>query len=274
MRVFLSWSGEPSRSVALALKPWLRKVLQTVEPWMSDEDLQKGGRWHQEISEALRDTTYGLVCLTKSNQSSPWLNFEAGALSKEVGERVRVVAVLIDMQPADITTPLKEFQTTALTDEDFRRTIQQLNKLTENPLTEREVDEQFDVWWPKLVTEIEAARAEPSEPPRRTREVSDMLEEVLEMVRALAARDTSAPPEVAAQHAQTLSSRIRGRAADAAILEVTDRLAEWRMWPHVDAYGTTLRVFPNDQSGTPTEAQMSELTEIAAGRGYRIEVAD
>ena len=39
MRVFISWSGEPSRSIALALPAWLPMVVQHVEPWMPKEDI-------------------------------------------------------------------------------------------------------------------------------------------------------------------------------------------------------------------------------------------
>jgi hypothetical protein len=34
MRVFIGWSGEPSRSIAKALHDWLQGVVQRVEPWM------------------------------------------------------------------------------------------------------------------------------------------------------------------------------------------------------------------------------------------------
>jgi hypothetical protein len=81
MKVFISWSGERSKRIAEAFRDLLGDILQNVESWLSFEDIQKGARWNSEIAVQLKDSNLGLVCLTPEAQESPWLLFEAGALS-------------------------------------------------------------------------------------------------------------------------------------------------------------------------------------------------
>ncbi|KXB59407.1 hypothetical protein HMPREF3180_02349 [Leptotrichia wadei] len=44
MKIFLSWSGEPSKSIAEKFKNWLPNVLQYVEPYFSQQDIELGER--------------------------------------------------------------------------------------------------------------------------------------------------------------------------------------------------------------------------------------
>ncbi len=67
-QVFISWSGEPSRSIARALGNWLRGVAQHVRTWVSDEVIETGRRWSEEIVKALDETDFGIVCVTAENQ--------------------------------------------------------------------------------------------------------------------------------------------------------------------------------------------------------------
>jgi TIR domain len=94
---FISWSGEPSRSIARALDGWLESVVQHVDAWMSDADIGSGQRWNEAISKSLDETDFGIVCVTRANQHAPWLIFEAGALAKSVNEG-RVVPLCIDLK--------------------------------------------------------------------------------------------------------------------------------------------------------------------------------
>src|SRR5712691_4344098 len=104
MKVFLSWSGQRSRAVAEALRDWLPDVLQVVQPWLSSEDIPLGARWASEIARILEEADTGIICLTRDNVNSQWLNFEAGALSKQFKTQLCVYA--LDLSPVEVSGPL------------------------------------------------------------------------------------------------------------------------------------------------------------------------
>src|SRR5438045_2056479 len=119
MKVFVSWSGARSKTLALHLHEWLKAVVQRAEPWMSDRDLEAGQRWNEEISSRLKDTHFGIICLTRENLGAPWLLFAAGALAKAV-DSARVVPILLGVPRSDLTFPLAQFQAVEASESGFR----------------------------------------------------------------------------------------------------------------------------------------------------------
>lgn len=109
MKIFISWSTPKAKRVADALREWLKDLMHMLEPFASSRDIAKGDRGFYVISRELQDSSQGVICLTQDNQTSAWLNFEAGAISKQIDES-RVYPVLIDLQGSDLRGPLKEFQ--------------------------------------------------------------------------------------------------------------------------------------------------------------------
>jgi hypothetical protein len=93
MKVFISWSGPRSKAAAQALHQWLPDVIQSIEPWMSAEDIDAGARWGNEVTNELAQTRCGIICLTQDNLTAPWILFEAGALSKTI-EKTYVIPYL------------------------------------------------------------------------------------------------------------------------------------------------------------------------------------
>jgi hypothetical protein len=156
MRVFISWSGEPSRLIAKALTEWLRPVVQHIEPWMSDEQIRSGTRWREVIGKALDGTDFGIICLTRSNQHEPWLVFEAGALAKRL-EVARLVPLFIDLAPSDVTGPLEGWQGQRLDREGVRRLVFDLNEAADKSVPEGSLGGLFDAMWPQLETAIDEA---------------------------------------------------------------------------------------------------------------------
>jgi TIR domain len=184
MKVFISWSGPTSHKVAVALRDWLPSVLQAIDPYVSSEDIDKGARWNTDISKELEDSSFGILCITPENLDAPWLNFEAGALSKSL-DRARVAPFLFQVERSAITGPLLQFQSTLLETDDVRKLVKSLNgALGEGALDEARVDEIFSVWWPKLDEALDAIEDEDPEEKLPTRKQADLLAEILDLVRS------------------------------------------------------------------------------------------
>ena len=113
MKVFISWSGERSQYIAAALRDWLPNVIQSLDPWMSDKDIAGGSRWLLALAGQLNEAMTGILCVTPENQSNAWLVFEAGALSKTIGQTM-VCPLLFDLEPTQMTGPLTQFQAKVL----------------------------------------------------------------------------------------------------------------------------------------------------------------
>ncbi|MGH9904642.1 MAG: toll/interleukin-1 receptor domain-containing protein [Pyrinomonadaceae bacterium] len=184
MKVFISWSGERSKAVAKALSSWLSQVIQAVEPWMSS-DIEKGARWSAEIAEKLEQSRIGIICLTQENLSSPWILFEAGALSKT--KDAHVCTFLLDVHLADVEPPLGLFQHTTIEKDDVRRLVETINSAIaqsgERKLPDDVLERVFNQWWLVLETELNRiAREELGRAPER-RSQDEVLAEILEIAR-------------------------------------------------------------------------------------------
>ncbi len=188
MKVFISWSGDTSHDVALALRDWLPSVLQIVEPYVSTHDIEKGARWSAEIGRQLNETAFGVLCVTSDNVGSPWLNFEAGALSKSV-DTSRVSPFLLGLRPAELTGPLSQFQATLPTLDDVTRLAKSINAVTERPIDETRLIDGVRMWWPRLEEHLTAAsnkEIRPNAEPKR--DAQEMVEELLEITRGMQRR--------------------------------------------------------------------------------------
>jgi len=189
MDIFISWSGERSKALAEALRIWLPKVIQNLNPWISVSDIEKGARWLKDISGNLEKTNFGLFCLTPENINEPWILFEAGAISKTL-DSAYVCPILYKLEPASLTGPMAQFQATKLHKDDMFRLLQSINKCLDNKmLTDNQLEESFEMWWPKLEIEINKIPSSIglNNPERTDRE---LLEEVLNTVRNLSGQSS------------------------------------------------------------------------------------
>jgi TIR domain len=183
MKVFISWSGEVSQQVAVALRDWLPSVIQVISPYVSSEDIDKGARWNTDIAQELEGSSFGILCVTPDNIDAPWVNFEAGALSKSL-EQSRVAPFLYGMKRTDVTGPLLQFQSTLYERNDVLKLVRSINAAcNDHALEEQRLDDVFDVWWPRLEDQMSAISTSLPTPKSPARSTTDMLNEILELVR-------------------------------------------------------------------------------------------
>lgn len=193
MKVFISWSGKTSHAVAIALRDWLPSVIQSINPYVSSEDIDKGARWSSDIAGELDESAFGILCVTKDNINAPWLNFEAGALGKSV-ERSKVCPFLFRIKPSDIDGPMLQYQSTIYEEKDIYKLLISINNAYDDKdkIDEKRMETIFKVWWPILdesLKKIEETKEKKTTAKKNSEDVqnnqylSKVLEEVLEISR-------------------------------------------------------------------------------------------
>jgi hypothetical protein len=187
VKVVLSWSGGASREVARVLREWLPSVIQTVDPFMSEEDIQKGATWLPALQQALAEPHFGIVCVTPDNMRAEWLQFEAGAMWKAFNEK-RVCPFLFGIDSAsDLKPPLGLFQACAAkNDDEVLRLMKSINAAAPEGerLPDATLQRSFEKWVPDLRDRLAKISLDAGRPQHRSQE--DILSEILTTVRSIA----------------------------------------------------------------------------------------
>jgi len=189
MKVFISWSGARSKKVAIIFRDWLPSVIQSVNAFVSSEDIEKGARWNTDIAQELKESTFGIICVTKDNLGAPWLNFEAGALSKTI-ENTYVAPFLFDVKPSELSgSPISQFQATSFNKDDVKRLTETLNIAAGEALSSHRLESAFNLWYTSLENQLKILQSEKGEEEHLSTKSdelpvnSDILEEILETSR-------------------------------------------------------------------------------------------
>lgn len=218
MKLFISWSGNASRTVAKTFRDWIPLVINDVQPWMSEEDIAAGSHWPTEIHGRLRDAKFGVICITPENTSRPWLLFEAGALAKAIDEsKIRVCPYLFGLAKSDLTPPLAHFQSETTDKIDTFKLLQSINETVRSvdglARTDPQLESAFEKWWPDLERALGEIRLPLGAQPEK-RDQQELLAEILETVRSIA-------------RSQSMEASTREIASLSANLDNPDVLTAW-----------------------------------------------
>lgn len=161
MKIFISWSGDLSHQYALIIKSWISFIAPNIETFVSSIDINPGERWSNTLASKLSDFNMGILCVTNENINAPWLNFEAGALSKQINESL-VIPILIDASTKNIAkSPISQFQIIKNTEEDL---LKLANKIYFSAgINANNLVLIFNKWWPEIKESIDKLEIKTSE---------------------------------------------------------------------------------------------------------------
>ncbi len=116
--------------------------------------------------------------------------FEAGALAKSL-DKSRVVPFLLDVEPADLSGPLSQFQAARFEKSEVKRLVKLINKELDDrqSLEDAVLESVFQKWWPDLDAKVTAVLQKPdASDVNLKRSDREVLEEILDLVRDLSFR--------------------------------------------------------------------------------------
>ena len=146
IRVFVSWSGKKSNRVAERISKLLPSIIPNVKVFFS-ANMRPGAVWGLELLRAIAKSQYAILCVTRDNLDSPWVNFEAGGIIM-AGKRRLVCPLLIDLKPGQLHGPLGLFQARRFNKRDFLDICKILGRMTR--LDAERLRTNYDAIWPQL----------------------------------------------------------------------------------------------------------------------------
>lgn len=123
--IFLSWSGDESKKIAKKFKDALTYFFGSkIKVFFSQEDIPSGAEWFSKIKEELQLCKLGILCITKENFDSPWINFEAGAM---IACGIKVVPVLFGTSRLAYKSPMDSVNNVAFEKDEFCKFLKNIN---------------------------------------------------------------------------------------------------------------------------------------------------
>lgn len=195
-KVFISWSGPVSKAAANAALPLLSDMFDGLVFFVSNASISAGDRSLNVVHEELNDAVAGILMVTAENQRNPWLNFEAGALARQVSDSKRYVIPLFLQADslADLKLPIGDFHAVLLDEEGVTKMFESLGLVS--GLGAGRGQSKFNNFGPAFISKVERALeaqhvTSAATTPEEPRTTDDKVDELLLSVRELLSRQFS-----------------------------------------------------------------------------------
>jgi hypothetical protein len=205
VNVILTWSGTASHEIAQFFRAWLTDVLPRVDPWISDEDIDKGKKWFPELMDRLDKSSVSITFVTPENIHSPWIYYEVGVIAAKIQDGV-VCPYLIGAEPSHVRdTPLNQFQCTGANKPDTLRLIRTINKkLGVAAHDVHLLDGNFNSHWPKLKRRLDQVMQELEPVERDVTDIDPPIEQQLSDEARTLLLEASQDPNRLIMHGKTM----------------------------------------------------------------------
>jgi predicted nucleotide-binding protein len=158
MRVYLSWSGQLSHTVANLLRDWLPEVLETVEPWLASADATSEER---DYSKSEYDVI--IPCVTRDNTEALGNAIPIGAIYQLPSDDFpAVMVVLVGVKLSDLSGIIRMFDSAGLSEKGMQTLLGALNERAEIPIDPLACKTRVHMLWPRLERSLADLHVRPS----------------------------------------------------------------------------------------------------------------
>src|SRR5690606_31279778 len=117
----------------------------------------------------LATSGFGIICVTPSNRTAPWIMFEAGSLLAKF-DTVRVSPFVMGLEPTELEGPLALLQATRWERGDVFQLVRDINALGASPVSDAVLVPTFERLWPELDEELQKINPSEGPAPRRSKD--------------------------------------------------------------------------------------------------------
>jgi hypothetical protein len=152
MKIFISWSKTYSGEIAKALQTWLEEAFESkITTFISSEGIESGKDWFREISDQLGECELGILVLTPENINSPWIMYEAGALSTKKA----IIPVLFERSADRVEGPISKRNHVTYSKKGFKKLLIDMNKHINAGVSAKALNAFIETEWDYLQKKID-----------------------------------------------------------------------------------------------------------------------